>query len=177
MTIAEYLRVLRHNWIDYRSVGGAGLYGALMFSLAQTPIYQAQSQMFVSITGASSIGDLTAGRRLAQQRVKSYAELVTSPRTLQPVIDQLSLPYSAEELAPKIKATSPLDTILIDVAVTDPSPSRARDIANAITRVFPSLSSTSTSPTIPQASRRWWSPPTRLAVTPRAPISPRTSSI
>ncbi len=173
MTIAEYLRLLRQDWIIVASSAALSALAALAFSLTQAPVYQAKIQMIVSIRGTSSVGELAQGGTLAQQRVKSYTELVASPGTVQPVIDQLRLPYSAEELAPRITATSPLDTILINVAVTDLSPTRARDIANAITEVFPTLvkrldsSSTATESLVDVS-------PTRLAVTPQAPISPRT---
>jgi capsular exopolysaccharide synthesis family protein len=173
VTIADYVRALRQHWIMIVACVLLASSGALAFSFSQVPIYQAQSQMYVSITGTSSIGELSQGGTLAQQRVKSYAELVTSPGTLQPVIDRLSLPYSAESLASRIKATSPIGTVLINVAVMDASPARARDIANTITQVFPSLvqrldKSSSSAQSLVLVS------PTRLAVAPAAPISPRT---
>lgn len=171
--LANYLRLVRQHWIIVFGLTVLSTLGATAFSLSQTPIYQAQSQMFVSITGASSIGDLTQGGALAQQRVKSYAELVTSPRNLQPVIDQLELPYRAEELASRVNATTPLDTILINVTVTDTSASRARDIANAITRVFPALVQNLDKPNASSQSPVVVTP-TRLAVSSNTPISPRT---
>lgn len=42
-------------------------------------------------------------------------------------------------LAEKITATTPPDTVLIDVTVTDPSPTKARDVAQAIADTFPTV--------------------------------------
>ena len=36
-------------------------------------------------------------------------------------------------------ATSKIDSVLLDVTVTDPDPQRATDIVNAVGEVFPSL--------------------------------------
>ena len=55
------------------------------------------------------------GSSFTQQRVKSYAEIVDSPRVLDPVINDLDLDVSATSLASRVKATVPLGTTLINV--------------------------------------------------------------
>lgn len=102
-----------------------------------TPIYQAKVQLFVSTpSSALDLSALVQGSSFSQQRVKSYAQIVNGPNTLNPIIEQLNLPYSYEELADAVSATAPLDTVLISVTVSDPDPARARDIANAIGSQF-----------------------------------------
>ena len=49
----------------------------------------------------------------------------------------LGLPGSPETIANRITASAPLETVLINVAVTDASPARAQAIANSLGRVFP----------------------------------------
>jgi capsular exopolysaccharide synthesis family protein len=91
---------------------------------------------------------------------------------LQPVIRRLSLGTTAAELAGRVTATNPLATVLIDVTVSDASPTRAAAIANAISSQFPALVNVLEDP------RHQTSSPvkvsvTRAAVPPRAPVSPR----
>jgi non-specific protein-tyrosine kinase len=102
-----------------------------------TPIYQAKVQLFVSTpSSALDLSALVQGSSFSQQRVKSYAQIVNGPKTLNPIIAELKLPYSYEQLAAAVSATAPLDTVLISVTVSDPDPARARDIANAIGSQF-----------------------------------------
>lgn len=54
----------------------------------------------------------------------------------QRTIDKLDLEMTAEELRENVKARSKPDTVLIDVTVTDESPVRARDIADALSDEF-----------------------------------------
>jgi receptor protein-tyrosine kinase len=54
----------------------------------------------------------------------------------QRTIDKLSLDVSVEAMQRKVKANAKLDTVLINVKVLDPSPIRARDIANALSDEF-----------------------------------------
>ncbi len=70
-------------------------------------------------------------------RVNSYIALLTSEVVNQRVVAALGLPETASELAAKVSATNvPPKTALIDVAVTDPSPERAKLIANTLAREF-----------------------------------------
>lgn len=175
MTIAQYLRLLREQWITVLLLTLLGTLGAGTYSLLQTPRYEANTQLFVSMSAQSgSIGELSQGGAFTQQRVKSYTDLLTSPRVLEPVISDLALQTTARELAPRVTATSPLDTVLIDVTVTDSSPTRAADIANAIAAQFPAFVSKLETPA-GQATSPVKVSTTRTAVPPSVPVSPRTS--
>ena len=138
MTLSQYLRVARANWLLIAALTALGALGAAAYAWAQTPMYSASAQMFVSTTGNDSdIATITQGSTLAQQRVKSYAAIITAPDVLDPVIKQLKLPYAnATELSGHVTASSPLDTVLLDVKVTDTVPERARDTANAVAAQF-----------------------------------------
>jgi polysaccharide biosynthesis transport protein len=138
MTLSQYLRVARTNWLLIAALTALGALGAAAYAWAQTPTYSASAQLFVSTTGSDSdIATITQGSTLAQQRVKSYAAIITAPDVLDPVIKQLGLPYAnATELTSHVSASSPLDTVLLDVKVTDTVPERARDTANAIAAQF-----------------------------------------
>ena len=64
--------------------------------------------------------------------MSSYAEVATSPRVLAPVIQQLGLRTTPKELAESVEATVPVDTVILEIAATDPDPTRAAEIANAV---------------------------------------------
>ena len=104
---------------------------------AITPIYQAKIQLFVSTpSSAFDVSALVQGSSFSQQRVKSYAQIVNGPETLNPVIKKLNLKYSYQELSKRVTATAPLDTVLISVVVSDESSILAARIANEIGRQF-----------------------------------------
>ncbi len=74
---------------------------------------------------------------VAEGRINSYIPLLTSGVVAQRVVDTLGLPLTASELAAKINATRvPTRTAIIDVAVTDESPDRARLTAQTLAREF-----------------------------------------
>lgn len=105
-------------------------------------MYESTIQLFVSTpSSAVDISALAQGSSFSQQRVKSYAQVINGSATLAPVIQKLKLPYSVQELASNVKATAPLDTVLINVSVQDPDPITAANIANAIGFQFTSTAS------------------------------------
>jgi len=102
-----------------------------------TPIYKSSAQLFVSTpASAIDISTLLTGSSFSQQRVKSYAQIINSPVNLEPVVKELKLNISAEELSKNITASAPLDTVLISLVVTDTNPKRAARIANAVAKQF-----------------------------------------
>lgn len=109
---------------------------ALAISLLTTPLYEAATRLFVSTQAASSLSETYQGNRFSQERVKSYAELLTGETLAQRTVDKLGLDMSAAQLQAKVTATAKIDTVLINVRVLDESPLRARDIANTLSDEF-----------------------------------------
>lgn len=137
MTLQDFVKLLRARWIIVAVATLVVLLGAVAVTLLTTPLYEASTRLFVSTsTGGASASDLYQGNRLSQDRVRSYTELVMGETLAQRTIDKLGLDMSAEDLSSHVKATSKPDTVLIDVKVLDPSPVRARDIANALSDEF-----------------------------------------
>jgi len=115
----------------------AGLGAGVGATVLATPMYQAQVQLFVSTPSSSlDLGSIIQGSSFSQQRVKSYAQIINGPSTLFPVIRELDLDIPVTKLAKRVKASAPLDTVLINVTVTDESPTLAARIANAIGQEF-----------------------------------------
>jgi capsular polysaccharide biosynthesis protein len=110
---------------------GAGF--GLLVSVALRQTFQAESRLFVNIHQLSSANSNAYTESLAsQERVKSYADLVSSDRVLDQVISQLKLPTRSDALSDEIVASVPEDTVLLDIRVRDPSPQKAQEIANAV---------------------------------------------
>ena len=137
MELIAYWRLLIQNRILVGLCTLLGFIASVIITATTTPLYQSNAQLFVSTPAAAlDISTLATGGSFSQQRVKSYAQIINSPMTLKPVIEKLELLLTPEELAQQITSSAPLDTVLIDITVTDPDPALAADIANAVTDQF-----------------------------------------
>lgn len=137
MDLKDFYRLVLRNLLAVLISTLLGVAVAAGITYSTTPMYEAKLQLFVSTQNADlDISALVQGSSFSQQRVKSYAQIIPSPTTLQPVINSLKLDISAEKLAKRVKASAPLDTVLINVTVTDESPLRSAQIANAIGSYF-----------------------------------------
>ena len=103
-------------------------------SLITPPSFTATTSVFVAIQSgdSASASDLNSGSTYVQNQVKSFAQVATTDKVLQPVIDELDLNKTVSSLARQVTATAPLDTVIIQISVEDGSPQRAADIANSI---------------------------------------------
>ncbi|MHB8449152.1 MAG: tyrosine-protein kinase domain-containing protein [Mycobacteriales bacterium] len=173
MTLRDYGRVLRKRWRLLAACILLAVGGAAAAIVLTTPTYSASVQLFVStpIQGVD-LANAYSGSQFTQQQVTSYADVVGTPTVTAPVIAQLHLPFTANQLAKKISATVPLNTVLIDIAVSDTNPGRAAAIANAVAAQFVTVVDQLETPTTGGKS------PVRVSVvqgatTPTAPVSPK----
>ncbi|MFE4834874.1 polysaccharide biosynthesis tyrosine autokinase [Arthrobacter sp. NPDC056691] len=132
MHLHDYFRILRRNWLLIIAASLAGLLIGGAASILTKPTYTAETQLFVSIQGSGTVQELQQGNTFGQARVQSYVKIVGSPIVLQPVIDALGLPATAEDLANQVKATTDVNTVLINISVSDSSPVQASAIAQEI---------------------------------------------
>lgn len=132
MDLSDYLRILRRNWILILVLTLTGLLGGGAASVLVKPTYTATTQLFVSIQNSGSVLELQQGNTFSQARVQSYVKTVTTPVVLQPAIDALGLGISADELSKRVTASTDLNTVLINIAVSDSSPVQAAAIAQAV---------------------------------------------
>lgn len=137
MELKQYWNLILKNLSIVLALTFLGGSLGLLVSLATPKQYTAESQIFISTpTPSIDIGALQQGSNFAQQRVISYARVISGPATLVPVIKTLGLQMNSSELAGKIKSTAPLGTVLININVTDDSGVRAAAIANAVAIQF-----------------------------------------
>ena len=139
MSLEDLLRILRARWVTATITALATISGAVVYSLLQTPQYEASTRLFVSATAATNVdsaNELLQGSRYSQDRVLSYTQLIMGETLAMRTIDRLNLDISASTLKARVTAKSKSNTVLIDVSVLDQSPVRARDIANALSDEF-----------------------------------------
>ncbi|MEI8082705.1 MAG: polysaccharide biosynthesis tyrosine autokinase, partial [Actinomycetes bacterium] len=136
MNLQDIIKLVRNRWVTVAVTTLIVILATMVYTLLQTPQYEAKTRLFVSSTSGKSTSDLYSGNRLSQDRVLSYTQLVMGETLAQRTIDRLDLDGTAKDLSEKITAKSKPDTVLIDVAVRDSSPVLARDIANALSDEF-----------------------------------------
>jgi capsular exopolysaccharide synthesis family protein len=140
-----------------------------------TPKYEASTQLFVAAKDTGGIASgLQSSDQFSQDRVKSYADIISSPLVTAPVARTVGDGLSAQQVSDEITAEAPLDTVLVNVHVTDTSPQRAQALANAVSDQFAAY--VSRLETTPGASTS----PVKVTVVKRAslpadPVSPKTS--
>jgi tyrosine-protein kinase len=171
MDLRQYAGVLRRQWaIIALSVIVCGVLAGVL-AWERTPTYSAQSQLFVSTRVPAGLSEIYAGSLFAEQRIGSYAEIVSSRPVVAAVIKQLNLPDTVAELQREIHASVPPGTVLINVTVKDSSPLRAKAITDAVAEQFSSfVTSLETAP--------GQKPPVKVSITepasvPTSPVSPK----
>lgn len=139
MELQDYIRIVRKRWmtIVLTTLVVFGLAGLL--TATATKQYASTTQFFVSVSGADDSAQLQQSNTFIQQRVKSYAQLLKTPRALDPVAEALGDGTDVDDLADQITAVTPPDTVMLEVSVTDPSPEHAQSVATAIGESFPGV--------------------------------------
>ncbi|WP_101950108.1 polysaccharide biosynthesis tyrosine autokinase [Mycobacterium sp. 3519A] len=136
MTFQDFMRILRTRWLIVCGIAVLSLAAATAITLLTTPLYEAQTRLFVSTAAGGSASEVYEGNLSSQDRVLSYTKLIMGETLSQRAIDKLRLNMSAEDLQKEIKASSAPGTVLIDVSVRDPSPAQAREIADVLSAEF-----------------------------------------
>ncbi|MGY1735329.1 polysaccharide biosynthesis tyrosine autokinase [Geodermatophilus sp. SYSU D00684] len=113
---------------------GVVVAGVLSWTAVRT--YTSSTQLFVGTAGSTASADAYEGNLFSQQRVASYAQVLTSRELAQRVVDETGLPLTAREVAAKVTVTPLPETVVLDVRVTDTSPERAQQIATSLAQQF-----------------------------------------
>ncbi|GGL02093.1 hypothetical protein GCM10011588_16090 [Nocardia jinanensis] len=139
MELPDYLRLLRRYWAVLLAGVALGV-GLAAYQVESTPTtYTATSTLYVSMATGTSVADSYQGGLAAQQRVRSYLELITSDHVVDRVIGQLGLNLDREELRAAITADTPPATSLLRVSVTDEDPETSRVLTDQVVAQFRAL--------------------------------------
>lgn len=101
-----------------------------------TPIYQASTQILVNQEKVEATQFNTQNIQADLQIINTYNVIIKSPAILSKVIDELNLDTSTTALNNQITVNSAQNSQVVNIAVEDPSPGQAVDIANTIASVF-----------------------------------------
>lgn len=170
-TFQSTIAWLRRGWLIVLIGTLAGIAGGLTLTIAQRPLYQATSRVYVSIQSAGSVTDLSQGSAFTQQAVKSYADIASTPFVLDGVIRQLRLRTSATDLAKQIEASSELDEVVIDIKVSNHSAALAAAISNTTAQRL-SAAAEELTPDTTNATSGVKLTIVQAASTPQTPVSP-----
>ncbi|WP_215814372.1 polysaccharide biosynthesis tyrosine autokinase [Pimelobacter sp. 30-1] len=130
MELRDYVRVLRRRWLMIVLLGAAATAAAGVLTAVQAPQYASTARLFVS-TSQTDDSQLLQGGQFSAQRVKSYADLITSRELARRVIAETGSDLEPDQLAEKVSAEAVLDTVNLDLTVTDGDPHRAQAIAQS----------------------------------------------
>ncbi|MEV8147981.1 polysaccharide biosynthesis tyrosine autokinase [Arthrobacter sp. NPDC080073] len=132
MDLRDYTRIIRRNWILIVAITLVGIVLSGAASILVKPTYTSETQLFVAIQGSGSVSELQQGNTFSQARVQSYVKTVDTPAVLKPALESLGGSDSTDDLAKRVKASTDLNTVLINIAVSDESPAQAAAYAQAI---------------------------------------------
>lgn len=167
------LRVFGRFW--WILVLGALLLGGLGLGVShyQAPMYRAQVTLQVNPIQTSNVLDYNA-LLYAERLTQTFQRLVTVRSVLEPVIEDLSLPYTAAQLSGNVIVQAESDSQLLIIQVSDSDPDRASTTANALATTFAGVvagqpPATAGSVVVPSAQIIIREP----AIPPTAPYAPR----
>lgn len=134
MGIPHYLAVLRRR---RGTVAGGLLVGLLIaaaFAFLPAPSFRATSSIYLSVDPGSDAGALARGQAYLESQVRDFSSLADLPVVLDPVIDELDLHQTPEQLADAVAVASPLDTRVVRITVRQPEARQAALVATAVAR-------------------------------------------
>ncbi|MFE9441143.1 polysaccharide biosynthesis tyrosine autokinase [Streptomyces sp. NPDC006602] len=136
MDLHGFLKALARRWLTVVVCLVLSVGAAVAVTTWSTPEYEAGTQLFVATRTSEDTTQLNQGQTFSQARVQSYAAIVPTRQVTGPVVRELKLRTTPEELASRITAEAPLNTVLINITVRDTDPKRAASVANAVAACF-----------------------------------------
>ena len=135
MTLQDAVHVLRTRWMTVVVVTVAATIIAGAYAWLATPIYAASTRIFIA-TRATDAQQAYAASQFAQGRMVSYTDLIMSEALATRTVSRLNLNIAPRDLAKKVNASANTDSVVITLSVTDPSPTNAVSLANALSDDF-----------------------------------------
>lgn len=108
-----------------------GYFGTEVF---MTPEYTASTRIYV-LSRQNEDKVLSSDYQISNFLVRDCTELITGRNVTEKVVSELGLKISAGAVSGMIQVTSPEETRIIQINVTDTDPQRAADIANSVRKI------------------------------------------
>ncbi|WP_422123955.1 YveK family protein [Planococcus sp. X10-3] len=111
--------------------------GVISF-LVLTPVYQTSTEILVN-QSPTETGQLTNQNiQTDLQLINTYSGIIKSPVILGPVVEELNLELSTDQLNGKITVSNADQSQIVNISVQDEDPAVAVDIANTTATIFES---------------------------------------
>lgn len=138
MNVQSQLLMVRQRWwvVLLVTMVAMGTAGAL--TVRAQPRYASSVTFFVT-TPSEQGAAAYQGSLFLQQRVKSYADLLTSDRLAQNVAADTGLGLTAAEVQSRITSKPKTDTVLLEATVTDTDQARSLRLTEAVSTSFVKL--------------------------------------
>lgn len=101
-----------------------------------TPLYESSTLLLVNESLEEGKTISSSELRTNIELINTYNVIITSPRILQQVVDELSLNRSQRVLSDQINVSSEGESQVISISVKDNNPEDAMKIANSIANIF-----------------------------------------
>ena len=157
----------RKRWWLLPIVVLLGLAGAFGATMVMDPKYQATCGLFLSIAGDTTPAESNQANQMAQDRVGPYRQLIKGERVASLAITRSGLDMSPAELVGRIETKAELNSVLIEVSVSDSQPQRSAVLANAVCAEFQHFAADTEAPNQQIKVRQ-----VQIANVPQHPISP-----
>lgn len=131
MTTRDFLCVCRRRWVSILAMLLLATSAAVVVFSLQPTVYASTVKVYVSVAIGSDVTELQQGSSFAEQRATTYADLVSTPVVLTPVIEELELDLRSSELAENLDAVVPPDSAVLELTATASSAQLSADIAEA----------------------------------------------
>jgi len=136
--LRDYLRAVRKRW--WLVVGAVALaLGAAGLVTFRTPPQYATTVTFFITTPHTGVTDAYQGGLFSQQRVKSYASMLTSDRVARGVARRMGPEVEVADVRERVTAVPVPETVLIEATATDQTPSRSLRLAQELAVEFRNL--------------------------------------
>jgi capsular exopolysaccharide synthesis family protein len=137
--LKDYLRILRERWVLIAVTTVVVVAMAGVYTLLATPQYQSTARVFVTTPATADGSAIAQGAQFSQERVKSYATLITGDEAAKRIIKKLNLSESPGAVSSQLSTSIELDTVVLSISATDPSPARAQELAQTAAEVMVGL--------------------------------------
>ncbi len=135
LELHDHLRIVRQRWLLIVVTTLVAIAIAVLATLSTTPQYESTARLFVS-AAQSDATDAYQGGLFSQQRVKSYADLISGEEISRRVVSELKLDKDPRSLAQSIDARVKPDTVVLSISVTDPAAKEAQRLTQAVAETF-----------------------------------------
>ena len=111
INLYDLLRHYEKNWLVIVLFALTGLFGGFIYNqYVQVPMYKSQATLLIVNSQQASGNDNTT--------INNYIELLKSRRVLEPVIKQLNVKYTYEQLVDSVSVSNDKDTEVIKLSIS-----------------------------------------------------------